>query len=250
MKFFNYGLLIAVGISFTNCAKAKIAHYQEDVYLANAPQEINELVEKAAELTQFTGTYEVVIPKKAALAINPWNKFLSGGINPATKNPIIIANPSWLLALDKDQQLFLVSRWFLSFKHGMLPNNIKAISFAFLAISILLIIFLFIVLGKTKLAKYNKGVRLLIACVLVSLNNVFFMSPLTSHLSHYLAIQHDHTINQMTLKLTGNKDAAIKALEFLDTSIKNELKDGETFFEPHQNLFAGYAHNLQSKSSL
>lgn len=49
----------------------------------------------------------------------------------------------------------------------------------------------------------------------------------------------------MAVEKTLNKDSAIKALEFFDSSIKEDLKNGENLWIPYENIFGNYANELK-----
>lgn len=110
-------LLFAV-TSMSCQVSAKTIEFIEDVYAIQAPQEIVALAEKAAALVGFEKPYEVAVPQKAGVQINPWNKFAAYGINPKTNNPFIIINPQWFSKIPENQQLFWLSRCFITLEQG------------------------------------------------------------------------------------------------------------------------------------
>lgn len=236
------GLLCLMLISSN---QAKIVNIAEDGYMMQAPQELEAVAEKAAGLVNFTTPYELVVPKKAAIEINPWNKFASYVINPVTKNPFLIINPEWFNKLPEDQQLFLLGRNFLLMHYGVIPTSFTMIQYLFVFLSLLLLLFLIWIMGKTVLKNQRMWVRILLAGILVGLCEFMVLDPLEKKLKQCYGKIHDRKINKLVIEKINNKDAAIKALEYYESSIKNEIKNGETFFVPFENLFESYAQDLK-----
>ena len=231
-------------ILFAYNACAKVVEYIEDAYAKQAPKKIVAIVKKAALLMDFKGVYEVVVPKKAGIQVNPWNKFIAQGINTLTKNPFIIVNPQWFSSIPQNQQTFLLGRFFLIFKHGSTTLGMKIIPY----LSDLFILFLAFLLtwglGKTRLAHHKKWIRFIIAFSIMIACYITFLSNLETKLLQHFGSKYDIKINEMVVQKTLNKDSAIKALKFFDTSIKQELKNGETFWAPYESLFKKYADKL------
>lgn len=223
----------------------KIVEYVEDAYLAQAPQELVERVEQVADLMQFKNAYEVMVPKKPALEINPWNKFVSHGINPVTKNPMIIINQEWFSSMPDEQQAFLLGRAFENFIQGTIPSSMNFVMYLFLLLRILFIVAVFLILGKTRLNVYGTWVKLLLAIVVNVITNLLFVNQLEGSIKQHLARKHDLAINEMVIQKTLDREAGIKALEYFDASIKKELSKGELFWAPHSHLFEKYAQELK-----
>jgi hypothetical protein len=242
---FPHQILVLLCTVLSQPLCATIIPYTEDIYSMQAPQEIVDLTEQAAQYFEFTDSYEVVVPKKAGITFNPWNMFTTCGINSLTKNPFILVNSDWFLQITPDEQLFLLGRNFLMLKYGTTPWNMKVLPYAFILTSMMLIVLLFWLLGKTRLAAYHKWVRVLIAWIIVTSCNVVFTEKLSLQLSQYLAFRHNSYITNMVVHKTGDKDAAIKALELLDTSVKRKLDDGELFFAPYYTTFENQAKELK-----
>lgn len=226
-------------------AQATMVPYQEDGYSMQAPEELGALVKKAAELVDFTSPYEVVVPKKAGVEINPWNKFIGYGVNPLTKNSLVIINSEWFNKIPEDQQLFLIGRDLVILKNGVTPTSFIIIQCIFVAISFLLLFLLIWLMGKTVLKNQKLWVRILAACIIVGLCEFFVLDLLQVKVRTYYGKVHDRAIHELTLEKMSSRDAAIKALDHLDSSIKNEIKNGETFFIPYENLFESYAQELK-----
>jgi hypothetical protein len=109
----------------------------------------------------------------------------------------------------------------------------------------MLVLLFFWLLGKTKLAMYHKWVRALIAWCIMMFFNVIFTEKLSLQLSQYLAFRHNSYITKMVVHKTGDKDAAIKALELFDAAVKHELENGELVFAPYYTTFENQAKELK-----
>ena len=238
MNVFTY-LVLVVG------AQAKMVPFQEDGYMLQAPENLLAVAEKVANIVDFTADYEVVVPKKAGIEINPWNKFIAYGTNPLTKNFFMVINPEWFNKLPEDQQLFLVGRNFLILKLGVTPLSFTVIFYAFIIISLLLLVCIFLIFSKTVLKNQKIWIRILLACALVGVMEFMLLDPLERKLKLHYGKLYDKKIHESVVEKTKNRDAAIKALEYLDSSIKDEIKKGETLFVPYENLFETYAQQLK-----
>jgi hypothetical protein len=226
--------------------QAKMIEYVEDVYLMQAPAPLVALADKAAQLVNFEGNYEVIVPKKAGLLINPWNKFVASGINPQTKNHLMIINQEWFSTVPKNQQDFLLTRAFVMFKEGFTPLSVKvAIPFSFFLFGIILIFGILQLLRRTPLANQRSWVRIVVSIGIAAIFNVMITTPVSTKLTVYCASLHDMKINELVVQKTGDREAAVKALEHIDRVIKAELKDGETFWTPYATTFENYAQALK-----
>ncbi len=239
----NCALIFCMLISYN--APSKTIDFIEDGYLMPASPEIIALAENAAKLFDFEQAYEVAAPKKAGLQINPWNKFIAAGINPQTKNPFFIINEEWFKTLSPDQQTFLLGRNFLMLKNGVQPLSVKVIPFLFIFLTIGLMLLLYWLLGKTNCIQ-NKWVRAAIAYAIVFASNLAFLNALQTKAIQYFGAKHDMHIIQMTIEKTQNKEAAIQALSSIDTTIKDDFKNGEQFWAPFASLFENYANELKN----
>lgn len=227
----------------TATTHAKVVEYVENAYAQQASQEIIDKAEQVAQLLNFTTAYEVIVPKKAGLQINPWTKFIGSGINPQTKNPFIFVNPILFSTLPQEQQTFLLVRSFIMLKESR--QFLHIIPYLFIVLTFLLGFLILWGLKKTELAKQKLWVRILLTFSILTVGNLLLFNKLQAKLIHYCARQYDYTINRLALEKTLDKDAAIKALESLDTAIKNELKNGDTFWAPYATMFENYAKQLQ-----
>src|SRR6478736_237861 len=90
MTCYIFALILSI-----NIINASMIQFPEDAYLMPASQEIANAAQQAAQLMGFEGQCYVIAPKKPALEINPWNKFIAHGLHPENKTPLIIINPEW-----------------------------------------------------------------------------------------------------------------------------------------------------------
>lgn len=242
----SFALQILICALFANSATAKNVPYAEDAYFAQAPQELLLAAEKAAALTQFEGNYEVRIPKKASLQVSPFYSFSAKAVNPQTNDPVIIINPAWFSNLPQDEQDFLLARYFVTFKMGALPLSATLLAILFVLLSILLFALSFLVLRKTRLASQKIWVRILIALAIVVVAELAVLDQVHKRLVLYLSTQHEIAIIQKTIEYTGNKEAAIRALERVDSSIKDAIKNGDSAWAPYEHVFGQLAAEVKT----
>jgi hypothetical protein len=247
MNVIKRNMILAVLLSVFSLASAcaKVVEYVEDAYLMQASKEMVDIAEKAAELFELNDTYEIIEPKKAGIQINPWNKFLSYGINPQTKNSFIIINPQWFASISAEEQTFLLGRAFLTFQQGFTPVSSKALPYVFILLRILLVFLLIWLLGKTSLANQKIWVRSLIAAGIVMIVNMGFMNQFEIQLKQHLALRHVFEIHELIVEKTSDRKAAIKALEHFDSSVNDEFRKGVTVFAPFLASFKTYANELR-----
>ena len=219
--------------------------FVEDAYLKQVPQDLVHKVEKAAQFMDFIGNYEVVIPKKAGMQINPWNRYISQGINPLTQNYLIIINPEWFNTLSEDQQNFMLVRSFELFEQGFTPRIIKYIPYVFFLLSLVLLVVLYLLLGKTGLGNQTV-LRVLAAITLNWLIGYAVLNKIQERVVYYSASNHDFQINEAVVQKIGQRKAGIEALELYDAGIKKEFNEGETFWAPYLGLFEKFAQSLAS----
>jgi len=236
-------VFVAFAILLTPKIYSEVIPYGEDAYCMQAPQEIVSQVQKGAGLVEYDGNFEVIVPKKPGIQVNPWNKFIAYGINPTTQTPFILVNPSWFAGIEQEQQLFLLGRCFAALQTGK-SLGMKLIPFLFALVGFLLIFAIYWLLGKTALVNQKKWVRIVIAWCIVFASNTFILHNVQSRLMYYMNSRYDVTIIKTVIEKTGDKDAAIKALRYFDASIKASLQDGETFFAPYADLFENYVREL------
>ena len=248
MNYLKNTLIFSLSVLFITCGntQAKTVEFIENVYAEPAPQNIVDLTKEAADLFEFKKDYEVAVPKKAGLQVNPWNRFLAYSINPQTQNPYIIINPEWLPKMPKEEQLFLLGRAFVTLERGMIPLSLKVIPFVYGFFSISLMILIYFALGKTRLAQQKKWVRALIAYGIITICNLTFINTAYTKFTQYLGKRYDAQIIQAVIEKTHNKEVALKALEHFDASIKKELAEGETYWKPYEHLFENYANELKN----
>lgn len=219
--------------------------FTEEAYALPAPQEMVDFIESIAQSIGFTELYEVAIPKKSGIQINPWNKFIGSGIHPVTKRPFFIINPEWFNALSADEQAFFITQHFMRLHEGILPLSLKILPYLYILLSILLIMGMFIGFGYTPLRTRSKWLRLMIAVLFAGLCEPAFLNRLYAKLQESLLKTHRLRIDELALEKTQNKDAAIRALNHLNACVNQELNNGELFFAPYATLFAEEAESLQ-----
>lgn len=227
--------------------RANYVPYVEDAFLAPAPQELVTLAEKVAALAHFDKNYEVMVPKKPGLEINPVNRYISSGINPVTKNAFIIVNPAWFATLSADAQEFLLARCFATFELGASPSSSAILYWLFILFGLLIFLFSLFLLGKTRLASQKIWVRILIALGIMLASEVIILDRIHQRIAQHFVDQHNTEITNKALKLSGNREAAIQALEAYDAAVKTELKNGEQFWAPYEHLFEKLAKELKNK---
>lgn len=227
--------------------QAKMVEHPENAYSVQASQDIVALAQKAATIVDFDPYYEIGMPTKAGIAINPLSNFVVYGTSPLTKNSFIIVNPEWLAKMPEEQQLFFFVRNFLTFKEGR-PLSMKVVPYLYILFSILLSIFLFFVLGKTVLKNQKIWIRVLVVFGFLAASELLITDKLEVATLRYLGKRFDISILEQVVQRTHNRDAAIKALEFYDASIQKEVPNDEKFWAPYKNLFAEYAQELKKNS--
>ena len=188
----------------TNSVHANKVEFTEDGYLMQAPDTIVSTAERAAQLVDFNDNYEVAIPKKAGIQVNPWNKFVAYGTNPQTKNPIIIVNADWFLNIPQAQQDFLFARYFMAFKQGLTPLSMKILPYFFMLISFCLALAVFWLLEKTPLANI-RWQRVLGTLVIATAFNLLITNNVQIKLTHYLGGSFDMQMNKMALEKKAGK---------------------------------------------
>jgi len=227
---------------------AKMVELKEDYTAKQAPQKIVLVVEKAASLIAFEKNYEIAEPKKTAIEILPLSKFILYAINPSTKNPVIIINTEWFSQLPEKQQIFLLVRYFLFFKEGM-AFSVKLFLLLSLLFEILLIIFLTWALGKKGMPNKKKWLRILASIGIMIIFSLTFLNKIDQKIIYHLNKRYRLQANEMAVKKTGNRQAAIEAFEKLHRDITNEFENDKTFWAPYKTLFQEYADALKQKEN-
>lgn len=234
-----------LGLLVGNALHAKVVEYVQDPYAMNAPADIVAMTEGAAHTMHFDKSYEVVVPTKAGMQINPWNKFIASGVNNQTGNFFIIMNPAWFSLLPLDQQQFLLARVFASFELGNVSFAMKAVPYIFLLFFMALMFCVIFTIVRRPLSRKKKLLAIVIAWIAVALFNATLQSRLQPFVVHYFGLLHDNKINELALQRTGNRDAAVQALASFDAAIKEDLKDGNTFWKPFETVFEHQAKQLR-----
>lgn len=237
-------ILATILVAATNTqGKFQIVEYVEDPYLANAPKEIADHVQKIAELINFDKKLEILVPKKPAVLINPWNKLISSGINPITKNTIITINQDFYASLPKDQQDAKIAVSLENVKEKNYIPNIVWAMFALLSIGLMICAYL--TLKKTILAGHSKWIIGLAAFATGALIELAITGKLEQKVVAYFNTRRTIGIYERVIQKTGNRDAAIKSLEAQNAIIQKELADGEIFFKPHEKTHKNLIEKLR-----
>ena len=238
-------ILLALTLIASLCVHAKNVEFIENIYAQQAPEQLVAQSEEVAKMLNFEIPFEVGVPKKPGVQVNPWNKFIVHGINPQTTNPFIIINQEWFSSLPEGQQKFLLARSILYLKEGTTTFPIKAIPYIYSLLSILFTVLLYFAFGKTRLGHEKWWKRALLAYAITLAFNLAFMKSIQEAVTHYLGERYNTKISEMAIKQTGDRDAAIKAYETIDSVIKKQLQDGEVFFKPYETIFEEYAKALK-----
>lgn len=221
--------------------------YAEDAYCCQAAPELVTLVEQAAILIDFQAPYEVISPKKAGLEINPNNKFMVCGINPSTKNSFLIINPDWFFKLSPAEQQFNIARNLMRVKVGIFPTSATVIPYLFILLSILLAVLCSIVLRRTILVGKPSWMSILATMLIVVSCNLLFINNLQLKLINHVSRQHDINIIKLTVEKTGDRAAAITALEKLNSDINAEAQTNLAFWQNQLGVLDCYIQALKAQ---
>lgn len=244
MKFLKVNaIFVLVNIFFIANCPAKTVEFIEGLYAMQAPDDLVAVAEKAAALVDFDKAFEVAVPKKPGIQINPLNRFMYGAINPQTNNVFILINPQWFATLSHDQQLFLAARALLRVKDDLL--SAKILHYFYIFLTILLGLIFFLLLRKTRLVVYGKWLSALVAFLMVVGLEIVILDACEAKIVLYLWRKHDIKIHEIIIEKTQNRPAGIEALEAFDKAINDALIAGVTFQQPLVNLFADYANELK-----
>lgn len=248
MKIHTY-IFLFISLFVVNNSQTKMVEFVEDAYVLQAPAEIVKVVQDIAEEQHFDTDYEVVVPKKAGMQINPWNKYIAFGKNPKTENVLVVINPEWLSQLTHDELKYLITRIFWSASKGS-SIPLKMVPWIFALISILSIILLTIGLGKYhKTAHLKRWWRIVIALMIMWVINTVIMSKIHLKIVEYLTAQIDRSNHELAFKKSGlTKEVAITALTKLDTVVKENFKNGDTFWKPFEKVYEKQIDALKSQS--
>ncbi len=235
-----------------SAAHATMVEFSEDPYSVQAPQEIVDLAHTMATKVGFDAPYEIVTPKTPAIQVNPWNKFIGTGINPLTKNSLVLVNTNWFSHLNTNQQQALLARCFVQLKLGISPFILKIIPHLYFFLELLFAFFVFRLLRKIfPSGNQSKSAMTVFAvfatvCILV-VCELWVFDPLKAHTVKYIALKHEHKIHETVIEKTLDRVSLIEALTAIDLSIKNEWKNGEIFWAPYLTTFEQYAAELQTE---
>lgn len=236
---------LAIISGLTGFARATMVEFVEDGYAVQAPKEITDLVQEAAEMVGYDKPYEVVIPKEQGLQVNPWNRFICSGSNTITHNWFVSISPEWFSALPQDQQLFLIGRCFMVGKMGLVPPITAYIPWLFVILSWVMIYILYrFLLSKTSLKHQPPAIRVFIAFAIAFALNVAIINKIQIALLEHLYRKHDTAVAIAVIEKTGNHDAAVNAIKAYDGAVKKSVKEGEARLAPFEHVFEQLAQSL------
>lgn len=226
-------------------APAKMVEYYEDAYAQQAPQELADKVAKIANKIAFVEDYQMVIPKKPGLQINPVNKIISYGINPQTKNPFVLINPEWFSTLNQEQQDFLIARSLVTLENSNWHTLPKLFTPLWVAIFLALGVLAFFILKK----KYLVGKptwMIVLATVIPFLIVDTALGPVHTKMNLNITQRFNVQMARMALeKLGQDTQVAISTFQAMDDFVKKELAEGDSFWKPHENTFADIVDRLK-----
>ncbi len=234
-------------------ARAEMVEYKEDMYLQQASATLVDLVGQVANAIGFTAPYEVTEAKKAGLLINPWNRMISSGINPLTKNCFLIINSEWFNQLSKPEQMYLVGRALVLVQQGAsskIAQYYVPIFFTFLYW--LLIFILLRGLSFTFLRDYNRWIKIAVAIAMAMGLSFIFLTPIQQKVIQKINFRHGANIDSLALTKLAKAELitpvdAVSALQAIDAAIKVGIQNGETAYQGYADVFTVYANEI-SKS--
>lgn len=221
---------------------AQRVELSEDAYIGLPSSALIDQAQQVAQRIGFTGKYELVIPKKPALELNPWNNFIAVGINPVTKNLVIIVNEPWFSTFTTAEQEFLLGHYFLIGKRGLVPFSARFIRGLCIGLYFILLILIAAFLNRMPLSRYKFiFFNIMFACIIgFSLGKVLVM------LQPYIFKHHEKKGMRLAAQIMGDHDAACSALQRYDAAIKAEVAQGNVFWQPHAHIFEEYFKALSS----
>lgn len=226
-------------------ASGKMVEYVEDPYVKQAPQELVDKVTKIADKISFTKDYEVIVPKKPGLQINPVNKINGYGINPQTKNPFVLINPEWFSTLSQEQQDFLIARSFVILENSNWHTFPKLFTPLWVIIFLAFGVLAFFVLKKKYLISKPTWM-IILATVVPFLIIDTALGPVHTKMQMNIYRRFDAQMVRIALeKLNLEKQVALDTFQKMDDFVKKELAEGETFWKPHENIFADIIQRLK-----
>lgn len=237
--------LASVALLATFTASAKVIEYKEDPYCMQAPKEIVDIVEKAASLFGYAGDYEVVAPKTSAVEVNPANAFIGHSVNTSTKNNFIVINTNWFSTLPEEQKAFFLGRCFIGLNHGGTPWYINYMFYIYGLFSLLILIFMVLLLGRFLLSRQKLWVRIVVALLALFALEVSVLDMIYTKTLSYALLKHNMKVDKEVYDITGNKEAAIAALEGLHNSVQKELEKGQNFWLPYKSTYQERADLLK-----
>ena len=161
----------------------------------------------------------------------------------------MVINADWFKNLSPDEQKFLIARCLVKFEQDFKPSLLfKATPFLFGILMWLMIFVFWLLINRTSLRSKNKWLKIFIAWLIATILNVTIFVRIQQKFLDYLTLKKELKINEMVLSKLPNKQAAINALECLDSVIKEGLKNGEQAYKAHENSFANFANELKKSN--
>lgn len=219
----------------------------EDAYLKQAPAEIVTRVDHAAEVVGFKEPFEVTVPTKAGIQINPINGFIAFSRNPLSKQVLFIVNPEWFSTLMEDEQTFMFGYNFMRTVPGFLYYVLKVLPYLFVLLSILLAFLIYWAISFTPLAHKKWWIKAVATYVLLVCINLLIIKPFVHpKVTQFLGRTFDMNVIDSVVQKTNNKQAAIQSLEKYNAGIQDLFDKGESSLEPYVGLFQRYADKLKN----
>lgn len=242
-------IICIFAVLFSGLVTAKSVEYAyEDAYLKQAPAEIVQIADRAAEVVGFDQPFSVTMPTKAGMQINPINGFFAYGLHPLSQHVFFIINPEWFATLSSDEQIFLLGRGFMSTIPGFLYYLIKVLPYLFVLFSVMLALVLYWLMRFTPLAYKKWWLKALVVYVLLIVINLSLVRPfIQPNISSLLALKFDMNVIQNVIAKTGNKEAALQAFEKYNAGIQQEFDNGQLALQPYVGLFKKYADALNQQ---
>lgn len=226
-------------------AHAKMVEYYEDAYAQQAPQALADKVAQIADRVGFSQDYQVIVPKKPGVQINPINKMSSYGINAQTKNPFMLINTEWFSTLTNEQQDFVIARNFIILENSSWLSAPKLFTPLWVIIFLLLGLLAFFALKR----KYMVGKptwMVVLATLIPFLALDMALDPVHAKLNYAIARRFDAQMARAALDKMGlDKQIAIDTFEKMNQTVTKELAEGQAYWKTYETIFTDIAKRLE-----
>lgn len=227
-------LLLATGlINFTSTMQAKNIEYS-DSSCQTANTNLINFVDGVAQELGYTSDYELVEPTRAGVLANPFNRMMYAVVNPLDQNDLILINQDWLNGLDLDAQKFLIAVNLVKLDLNKQTTMVKVWPYMIMIISFLILLIAIWFINKTSLKKHNIVIRFLLVLAGCIVFEFVILDRISNQVAKYLEFRQINNINQQVIAKLNNKPAAIRALEYVNQSIKAGIKDGHNLYKQHE----------------